>query len=80
MKYSLAELEALPTLAVGQVDDLKIETEDTRVWLSRCTVEDGEPYNNKVSIEKLYLSGYRMKGEKAGTGARWEVVETYQAI
>jgi hypothetical protein len=64
--YSLEELEKLKTLYVGQCDDLKIDEGDTRVWLSRCTVEDGEPYNNKVSIEKL------IKG-------KWEVVEEYPA-
>ena len=64
--YSLEELEALPTLSVGQADDLKVDTGDTRVWLSRCTVEDGEPYNNKVSVEQ-YRDG------------RWQTVDQYQA-
>ena len=66
MKYTLKQLKALPILATGQADDLKIETSDTRVWLSRCTVEDGEPYNNKATVEKL-IDG------------RWDIVETYQA-
>ena len=53
-KYErLDDLEALPTLAVGQADNLKIDDGDTRVWLSRCTVDDGEPYDNKVTIERL---------------------------
>lgn len=51
--YSLDELEALPTLSQGQADDLKIDTGGTRIWLSRCGVEDGEPCNNKVTIEEL---------------------------
>lgn len=67
MRYTLKELKALPTLSTGQADSLKIETANTRVWLSRCTVEDGEPYDNKVTVEKL------RKG-------RWETAEEYQAL
>lgn len=69
--HTLAELEALPTLAVGQSCDLKIEEKDhggmRRVWLSRCTVDDGEPYDNKVTIERI-------------RDGRWESVVTYQAL
>jgi hypothetical protein len=81
--YTLAELEALPILATGQADDLKIDTEDTRVWISRCGVEDGEPYPNKVTVEKLQHysrhsgGGY---GQKMHESVRWVVVEEYQAI
>ncbi len=64
--YSLKHLQSLPTLSTGQAGDLKIETETTRVWLSRCSIEDGEPYNNKVGIEKL-INGC------------WVTVENYQA-
>jgi len=66
-KYTLAELEAMTTLSVGQADDLKVETFDTRIWLSRCSVEDGEPYNNKVSVERRMRDG------------KWVIVEVYQA-
>ena len=65
--YTLKELESLPTLSVGQAEDLKIEDGKTRVWLSRCGVEDGEPYNNKVT-EEQYLNG------------RWVTARTYKAI
>ena len=36
-RYTRAELEALPVLAIGQADDLRIEdlTRGMRVWLSR---------------------------------------------
>jgi hypothetical protein len=64
--YSLSYLESLPTLCVGQVDDLKIETSHIRVWLSRCTVADGEPYDNKVSIEQCIYD-------------KWVVVDEYEA-
>jgi hypothetical protein len=48
----LRYLKRLPTLCVGQADDLKIEDKGRyRVWLSRCGVEDGEPYPNKVTVE-----------------------------
>jgi hypothetical protein len=65
-KVSLAILEALPTLAVGQADDLKIDDGETRIWLSRCGVEDGEPYANKFTVEKL-ING------------RWVETKTYRA-
>jgi hypothetical protein len=58
--YTLTELEALPTLMVGQTDDLKIETPTHRVWLSRMTVADGMPYPNQVTEE------YRNPGEHWG--------------
>lgn len=68
-QYSLEELEAKPTLADSGFDDLKVSGEHTRVWLSRCTIEDGEPYNNKVTIEMFnYAKG------------RWEILEIYEAL
>ena len=65
--YTLKELESLSTLSVGQAEDLKIETVNRRVWLSRCKKEDGEPYNNKVT-EEQYLNG------------RWVTARAYRAI
>ena len=53
IKYTLTELKDLPTLAQGQTCNLKLEVGNRRVWLSRCTIEDGEPYNNKVTVERL---------------------------
>ena len=44
-------LEELPTLHSGQFANLKIETEDRRVWLSRMTAADGE--TQPVQIERL---------------------------
>lgn len=52
-RYALAELEDLPTLCVGQADDLKIDDGSTRVWLCRCGVEDGMPFDNLVTVEFL---------------------------
>jgi len=68
-KYSLEELESLPTLTVGQADDLKISTEHIRVWLSRCTIDDGEPYDNKVTVE--------MFNSANGT---WQTLNIYEAV
>ena len=50
-KYTLNELEAMPTLSQGQTDDLKVEKENVRVWLSRMTIADGMPYNNEVTVD-----------------------------
>jgi len=47
------ELESIDTLIQGQADDLKIDNEGFRVWLSRCDTYDGMPYDNAVTIEKL---------------------------
>lgn len=66
-RYSLKELQAMPTIEQGHFDNLKVQTDTTKVWLSRCTVADGEPYNNKVTIEKLVRGA-------------WTDVETYQAL
>ena len=63
-EYTAKALERRKTLVTGQCDDLKIRTSKTRVWLSRCGVEDGEPFDNKVTIEKL-------------AGGRWVTVEEY---
>lgn len=87
--YTLKELQDLPTLAVGQVDDLKVATENRRVWLSRITKEDGEPYDNKVTVEKLtggeYIPAKRIDYRTGGKRGRWENSRwvndyTYQAI
>ena len=64
---SLTDLEAMPTLIQGQADDCKIDTGTKRVWLSRCGVEDGEPYDNRVTIERL-------------VDGRWIEVEYFQAV
>jgi len=52
-KFTAEELEKMDTICESQADDLKFEAPNVRVWLSRCTIEDGEPFNNKVTVEKL---------------------------
>lgn len=51
--YWLYEFEKLPTIMESHSMNLKIETKSVRVWLSRCTIADGEPYNNRVQIDRL---------------------------
>lgn len=67
-RYTASELEDLPVLCTGQADDLHVEGEDAegpyRIWLSRCGVEDGEPYDNKITVERY-------------DGRRWYDHETY---
>ncbi|ULO07141.1 hypothetical protein H1230_30100 [Paenibacillus sp. 19GGS1-52] len=65
-KYSLAELKALPTLQQSHTDNLKKDTGNERIWLSRMTVGDGMHYNNQVTVE-VYTNG------------KWNTVDTYQA-
>jgi len=65
MEFTAKYLRSLPTLCTGQADDLKVETSTMRVWISRCTVEDGEPFDDKVTVERL-------------RNGRWEVADEYQ--
>jgi hypothetical protein len=63
--WRFAELDDLPRLAQGQADDLKVDTgTGTRVWLSRCGVADGEPFENTVTVEQY-------------DGQRWVTAERY---
>jgi len=68
-RYTASELSELATLSTGQADSLKIEGEDAdgpfRIWLSRCGVADGEPYPNKVTLERI-------------ENGRWFNAETYR--
>ena len=62
--YTADEIRDLPTLSQGQADNLKIDTGTERVWLSRVGIEDGMPYDNQITIERL-IDG------------RWITVEEY---
>jgi hypothetical protein len=65
-ELQLADLEAMPTISESQTADLKIETEDERVWLERIGVSDGEWCDDKVTVEFL-LNG------------RWCTIVEYEA-
>lgn len=55
MTWNKQALENLPTLCTGQSEDLKIETKDVRVWLSRL---DGT-----VSIEQNVNGVWKLVSE-----------------
>lgn len=63
--HKARDLQDLPTLCVGQSCNLKMDDGETRVWLSRCGVADGAPYDNAVTIEQL-------------VDGRWIVLEVYE--
>jgi hypothetical protein len=64
-RYTAEQLEDMPTIHSGHYDNLKIETENTRVWLSRMTVADGMPYDNQITVEML-ING------------KWTTMEEYE--
>jgi hypothetical protein len=68
--FSLAQLEAVPTISEGHTSDLKWDTGRTRVWLSRMTKEDGMPYDNQVTVEVR---------QPAGKSPEWKTALKYQA-
>ena len=70
-KLSLQAIRKMPTLKACHYDDLKMETPVIRVYLSRMTIQDGQPYNNMVTVEQLVYP--------ATNRARWETTEQYEA-
>lgn len=52
------ELSDLPTLSTGQAEDLKSEWSGVCFWLSRCGLEDREPFENTISIEVQDFDGW----------------------
>lgn len=66
MHFTFQAINRLPTIRQGQTDDLKFESTTQRVWLSRLTTEDGQPYDNQVTVERF-------------NGESWETVEQYEA-
>jgi hypothetical protein len=65
-KFSLSEICKMPTIQQGHFDNLVYQSETKRVWISRMTVEDGQPYNNQVTVEKL-------------VDGNWVIKEQYEA-
>lgn len=49
------DLSEMPTITQGWTCDLKIDDPDlgVRVWLARTGLADGEPFENKVTVEIL---------------------------
>lgn len=52
-RYTAEQLRRMPTISTGQADDLKVESDCERVWICRCGVTDGMPYDDAVSVENL---------------------------
>ena len=52
-EFTLEELKDMETLQEGYADDLKLEEDGYRVWLSRVGIKDGMTYNNMVTVEEL---------------------------
>lgn len=50
-RISRMALKELPTIHSGQYANLKIDTGEMRIWLSRCTEADGE--TQPVQVERL---------------------------
>ncbi len=50
--WDAEELDKQAPLSEGQADTLHLEQDGYRLWLSRTGVEDGEPYENTVTIEQ----------------------------
>lgn len=65
-RFSLKQIQDLPTISEGHTDDLKFDDGTTRVWLSRLTVEDGAELDNEVTVER-------------SIGGRMEPIDVYQA-
>ena len=70
-KYTLEEIENMTTLEQSQFDDLKYQNDNYRIWLSRMTVADGQPYNNQITVEKLVRTGIT-------TGGKWKIIKQYE--
>ena len=66
MRYRASQLRAMPTIESGHFDNLKVQTADQRVWLSRCGIADGLAYDNQVTVERL-------------VNGCWKTVSTYPA-
>ena len=59
-------LDALPTIETAHASDLKISHSNVRVWVSRCGLPDGEPYERTVYIETIFLSRWVLRGHYDG--------------
>jgi hypothetical protein len=50
-EYTVSELERMPTIISGHMEDLKHDDGKVRYWLSRMSAEDGEEY--AIYVEEL---------------------------
>lgn len=52
MRLSTEQLVSMDSIQNGHNADLKIDDGQVRVWLSRLSKEDGDPFDNTVYIER----------------------------
>lgn len=64
--FTLAELSAMPVISTVELDDLRFQSEERRVWLSRRALDQGAEFLNQVT-------------EEAREGDAWVTVERYPA-
>lgn len=64
--FSLADLQAIPVLTVGQADNVLLNHGGIKVSLSHTAVADGAPYDNQVTVQKNSRNG-------------WQTIREYQA-
>lgn len=76
-RFTLAELEAMPTLGVARTAYYrKYDDGYTRVWLARTTVADGEPWprpRRAIAEHDIYVIVEKFNG------IRWVTVDEYPA-
>lgn len=58
----------MATISTRQSDDLKVENDHVRVWLSGMTLGDGAKHNNELTVEIINQETYT-----------WEIVGKYEA-
>lgn len=63
--YTANDLNDIETISQGHTDDLKVEEDNIRIWLSRMTVADGMPYDNQITIEMYMLN-------------KWVIINQYE--
>ena len=71
-RYTLDELEAMPTLSQGHTCNLKVDDGQTRVWLFRGCVGDFFPATEDES-------DYPLVTVEELTSGRWETTLEYVA-
>lgn len=52
MRYTTDQLLEIDTIRSGHDADLKIDDGQIRVWLSRNSIKDGEPFDNTIYVER----------------------------
>ena len=66
MKLTTKNLLDMDTLVQTNFADLKVDDDNRRVWLSRLTKADGEPFDNTVYIEQYSYGKWKVTGFYSG--------------